>query len=41
MASGLNEVSQDLIRTPLNELGKSGPYTRYANFPPQEEALSK
>lgn len=34
-------ISQDLLRTPLNELGKIGPYYRYVNFPPQEEALSK
>jgi len=34
-------ISQDLLRTPLNELGKVGPYYRYVNFPPQEEALSK
>lgn len=26
------KVSTDLSRTVINELGKSGPYTRYANF---------
>ncbi len=35
------KISADLNRLPLNELGSIPPYTRYVNFPPQEEVLSK